>query len=292
MKKRRLFAIIDNRSFDLGSREAGSLAQSLPRACRGDKFRQGLLIASAILLTSVSQGQEWTRFRGPNGQGIPVFSCESKKADTIPIKWRDADYNWKVTLPGAGHSSPVLWKDKVFITSGDQKDARGILLALQVSDGKVLWQREYTLPAYRMNKQNSYAAATPAVDADHIYTLWPTWAARRSSLVARVTGHGRRVTYLWVARRSSLVARVTGHGRRVTYLQAARRLSLKTSSILDIRYSILDTSEHRASSIQHPGSSQLIVRPARHAGNWTEKLAPKPPTRHPVFTHWQQAQHS
>jgi len=124
-------------------------------------------MASAILLASVSYGQEWTRFRGPNGQGI-------SHADTIPIKWTEKDYNWKVTLPGAGHSSPVLWADKVFITSGDQKAGRGILLALQVSDGRVLWQREYVLSAYKMNRQNSYATATPAVDADHIYALWPT----------------------------------------------------------------------------------------------------------------------
>jgi len=131
------------------------------------RFPQGILVASTILLASVSQGQEWTRFRGPNGQGI-------SHADTIPIKWTEKDYNWKVTLPGAGHSSPVLWKDKVFITSGDQKAGLGILLALQVSDGKVLWQKQYSLTAYSMNRQNSYATATPAVDADHIYTLWPT----------------------------------------------------------------------------------------------------------------------
>ncbi|MFQ6034262.1 MAG: PQQ-binding-like beta-propeller repeat protein [Sedimentisphaerales bacterium] len=178
MKKRRWFAITDNR------------------------FAQGLLMALTILLASVSQGQEWTRFRGPNGQGIPLFSCppprltpllpseegkgagagKSKKADTIPVKWTEKDYNWKVKLPGGGHSSPVIWQDKVFVTSGDQKAGRGILLALRVSDGKALWQKEYTLTTYHINKLNSYATATPAVDADHIYTLWAT--AKQTLLVA------------------------------------------------------------------------------------------------------------
>jgi len=132
-----------------------------------NRFLQGLLMVSAILLTSVSQGQEWTRFRGPNGQGI-------SHVDTIPIKWNEEDYNWKVKLPGGGHSSPALWANKVFITSENREANLGILLALRVSDGKVLWQKEYALTSYRMHKFNSYATATPVVDADHVYVLWLT----------------------------------------------------------------------------------------------------------------------
>ena len=123
-----------------------------------------LLSASGILLASVSQGQEWTRFRGPNGQGI-------SGAKTIPVKWTQNDYNWKVKLLGGGHSSPVLWRDKVFVTCAGQ-NAGGVLVALRVSDGSPLWQKGYPLTPYRMNKRNSYGAVTPAVDSDHIYTLW------------------------------------------------------------------------------------------------------------------------
>jgi len=53
-----------------------------------------------ILLTYPANGQQWTRFRGPNGQGI-------SDAKTIPVKWIEKDYNWKVKLPGGGHGSPV-----------------------------------------------------------------------------------------------------------------------------------------------------------------------------------------
>jgi len=131
------------------------------------QFLKVFLVAFPILLTSVTQGQEWTRYRGPNGQGI-------SHAKNIPVKWTEKDYNWKVNLPGGGHSSPVLWEDKVFITSGDQKTGHGFLLALRVSDGKILWQKQYSLTTYRMNPRNSYATATPVVDADHVYALWPT----------------------------------------------------------------------------------------------------------------------
>ena len=131
----------------------------------GKQFMQVFLAALAILWASVSQGQEWTRFRGPNGQGV-------SDAKTIPVKWTEKDYNWKVELPGGGHSSPVLWGEKLFVTSGDQKVGHGVLLALRVSDGSVLWQKQYTPTVYRMNKLNSYATATPAVDEDRIYVLW------------------------------------------------------------------------------------------------------------------------
>ena len=131
------------------------------------RISECFVVIFAFLLVSVAQGQEWPRFRGPNGQGI-------SNAVTIPIKWTEKDYNWKVELPVIGHSSPVVWGEKVFITSGNQKDGRGMLLALSVSDGGVLWQKEYALTKYRMNSSNSYATATPAVDGDHIYVLWAT----------------------------------------------------------------------------------------------------------------------
>jgi outer membrane protein assembly factor BamB len=132
-----------------------------------NQILQSLMAGFTVLLTPAVQGQEWTRFRGPNGQGI-------SHAKTIPVKWTQDDYNWKISLPGGGHSSPVVWDNKVFVTSGDQKTAHGILLALRVSDGTVLWHKQYALTPYRMNKLNSYATATPVVDADHVYALWTT----------------------------------------------------------------------------------------------------------------------
>jgi outer membrane protein assembly factor BamB len=141
----------------------------------GEQMWKGFLPAVVILIASALHGQEWTGFRGPAGQGI-------SQAKTIPIKWTDNDCAWKVELPGTGHSSPVVWGNKVFVTSGDQKAALGILLALSASDGQVLWQKQYKLPSYSMNRLNSYATATPAVDADYVYVLWPT--SKETILVA------------------------------------------------------------------------------------------------------------
>lgn len=147
------------------------------------RFLEGLLVALVGLCASVSHGQEWTRFRGPNGQGI-------SSAQTIPVKWTEKDYNWKVKLPGGGHSSPVVWNDKVFITSGDEKTNCGTILALNVSDGQVLWQKAYTLGSYRINQLNSYATTTPAVDANHVYVLWP---ASNETILAALDHFGNEV---------------------------------------------------------------------------------------------------
>jgi len=118
-----------------------------------------------VILASVSQGQQWTRFRGPNGQGI-------SDTKTIPVKWTEKDYNWKTELPGGGHSSPVLRGEKLFVTSGDKQGEKSMLLAINASDGTVLWQKEYSLSKYRPNKLNSFASATPAVDAESVYVLF------------------------------------------------------------------------------------------------------------------------
>jgi outer membrane protein assembly factor BamB len=134
-----------------------------------------MVLGLVVLFASVSAAQEWTRFRGPNGQGI-------SRCKTIPVKWTQDDYNWKIKLPGGGHSSPVLWGDTVFVTCGDGETGGGVLLALRASDGGTLWRQDCAMGTYRMNKLNSYATATPAVDSDHVYTLWP--AAEKIILAA------------------------------------------------------------------------------------------------------------
>ncbi len=112
--------------------------------------------------------QEWTRFRGPNGQG------QYDAADTIPIEWTEADYNWKKELPGVGNSSPVIWKDKVFLLSSDAESGMRYVLCLSIANGQILWRREYPSSTHHIHKFNSYASSTPAVDDKHVYVAWAT----------------------------------------------------------------------------------------------------------------------
>jgi outer membrane protein assembly factor BamB len=114
----------------------------------------------ALVLTGTAQ--EWTRFRGPNGSGL-------SDAKTIPTKWSATDFNWKVVLPGAGHSSPVLWGDKVFVTSCDEKAGKFLVLCLKAGDGSTFWKKEFPLIPSEKHNLNSFASSTPTVDADRVY---------------------------------------------------------------------------------------------------------------------------
>src|SRR4029450_12552080 len=77
------------------------------------QFTIGLLLSLATLTTvSVSAGpSEWPQFRGPNGSGIAEQS-------SLPEKWSTtANVAWAIEVPGRGWSSPIVWRDRVFLTS-------------------------------------------------------------------------------------------------------------------------------------------------------------------------------
>jgi outer membrane protein assembly factor BamB len=119
-------------------------------------------ILTVLALPALTSGQEWTRFRGPNGSGISA-------SKTIPTVWTDQDINWKAPLPGPGHSSPVLWGDKVFLTTGDAGTNRLRVLCLSAGQGQVLWQEALPLTSYHRHPFNTVASGTPAVDEHRVY---------------------------------------------------------------------------------------------------------------------------
>jgi outer membrane protein assembly factor BamB len=112
-------------------------------------------------------GQEWTRFRGPNGSG-------QSDAAGIPATWTTKDYHWRVKLPGIGHSSPVIWGNRIFVTCAVEEAATRIIRCLDTSDGGLIWKKQFESTTYKKSPLNAYAAATPAVDKDHVYLNWTT----------------------------------------------------------------------------------------------------------------------
>ena len=121
----------------------------------------------ALTLTISVHAQEWSRFRGPNGTGI-------SDATTIPTAWTDKDFLWNVPIPGIGHSSPVVWGDKVFVTSAEKMSGKRLVLCLDATTGKTRWQKEFDASSYKTHQRNSIASSTPAVDADYVYVAWAT----------------------------------------------------------------------------------------------------------------------
>lgn len=124
-------------------------------------------LVASVWISADSRAQEWTRFRGPNGSGV-------SQAKGIPAQWTDADYNWKIKLPGVGHSSPVLWGDKLFLLSADPDDATRHMLCYDAATGEKRWQRDFASASHHLHLRNSYASCTPAVDAERVYVAWST----------------------------------------------------------------------------------------------------------------------
>ena len=130
-------------------------------------FLSAVIPGGAVPARAGEEKGRWGRFRGPNGAGIST-------ATTIPVTWTDKDYNWTVRLPGVSYASPVVWAGRIFVTSGDRGTARRTVFCLDAGSGKTLWQRHYKSTTFRYHRDNSYAAATPAVDAERLYVTWTT----------------------------------------------------------------------------------------------------------------------
>jgi outer membrane protein assembly factor BamB len=141
------------------------------------RFRALALIAPAALLAEDS----WPRFRGQDGNGI-------SSATNLPIRWSETDIRWKAPLPGKGHSSPVIWKDRVFVTSGDVANADRHIICLAATNGSTIWKKKYESRTFQQNRENSFGSTTPTVDASGLYVSWTTPEA---ITVAALTLDGR-----------------------------------------------------------------------------------------------------
>ena len=120
-----------------------------------------------FLLPGFLHAQEWTRFHGPNGTGF-------SGTKGIPVEWTSSDYAWALDLPGQGHSSPVLWGNKLFTTCADHSKAVQYFLCIDSRNGETIWKKTYRSRNYRIHRFNSYASSTPAVDAGHVVFTWTT----------------------------------------------------------------------------------------------------------------------
>jgi len=109
----------------------------------------------------------WPRWRGPSGQGLVEGSG-------YPDTW-SATQNvaWKTPVPGQGNSSPIVWGDRIFVTTSQQGGRRLSLLAYRRSDGALLWEK--FAPEGRTQSahfKNGHASATPITDGERVYVFF------------------------------------------------------------------------------------------------------------------------
>jgi len=161
-----------------------------------------VLIASTLYSVAVESSESanhWPQWRGPAMTGVAPNS-------NPPAEWsEEKNIKWKVDLPGYGHSSPIVWEDKIFVltainTEGADRveepeveeesgeggrrgrrrgvDPKGVydfaVLALNRKDGSVVWQKSASkqLPHEGTHRDGSWASCSPVTDGTHLFAFF------------------------------------------------------------------------------------------------------------------------
>ncbi len=106
----------------------------------------------------------WSRWRGPSGQG---FVAPGKYANT----WSPTtNIKWRVPIPGAGNSSPIVWADRLYVTTAQEGGSKLSLMAYARADGRQLWETFVPQEGVEhVHQKNGHASATPVTDGQMIY---------------------------------------------------------------------------------------------------------------------------
>ncbi|MGE0761368.1 MAG: PQQ-binding-like beta-propeller repeat protein [Pirellulaceae bacterium] len=135
-----------------------------------------LAMVGALLSASIVSGNDRStmpaRWPGFLGVGASALAPES-----LPLEWSPStNIAWQVQLVGTGQSSPVIWDDRVFVTSIDgtmKQDCH--VTAISLADGARLWDyKTESAQTVRSNYFQSRSAPTPAVDANGVYSFFET----------------------------------------------------------------------------------------------------------------------
>jgi len=145
-----------------------------------------MLLPLALLCSlpaPISGPDDWCGWRGPHGDGTAPGSP--------PIEWsEEKNVRWRADLPGAGLSSPIVWGERVFVTTAvptgkkragavnevfrqpyELEEQEFVVLAFARADGKELWRKRVNqaFPHEPTHPTNTYATPTPATDGERVY---------------------------------------------------------------------------------------------------------------------------
>ena len=150
------------------------------------------IVGAMLLAGAATTAANWSSFRGESARGVGT--------GTPPVTWDLAtgtNVAWKTAIPGLGHSSPIVWGDRVYVTTAvatrgtetalvtgtmevvghemarDMSEHEWRLYALDRATGKILWQQaaRRTAPSSQRHRKASHASATPATDGKYIVAM-------------------------------------------------------------------------------------------------------------------------
>ena len=145
----------------------------------------GAPAATVVMVPVEGEGAKyWTRWRGPSGQGQVAGT---NYTDT----WSDKErVTWRTRVPGVGHSSPIVWRDQIFLTTASEDGSRVSMLSYRRSDGKLLW--ETAVPSTGVEHvygKNSRASATPTTDGQLVYASFGTHGLAAFDFSGKIVWH-------------------------------------------------------------------------------------------------------
>ena len=130
-----------------------------------------LVFFVASLSALPGAAENWPHWRGPRFDGT---STETG----LPTTWsRDNNVRWRLPLPGPAGATPVVWGERVFLTSTDKGSDAVLVLAVSRS-GKELWRREVDRGSQRVPPrfalETTLASPSPVTDGEHLWALFGT----------------------------------------------------------------------------------------------------------------------
>jgi len=149
-----------------------------------------VIVVTCLLFTSVVYTQEnWPQFRGPNAGVV--------EDGVLPTRWSTTEnVAWVIDIPGRAWSSPIVWGDKVFVTSAvggtdaedpkkglylggnrdkpSEKTHRWMVYCIDFDSGKILWEKlaHQAVPEHSLHIKNTYASETPVTDGQRMYAYF------------------------------------------------------------------------------------------------------------------------
>lgn len=127
-------------------------------------------VVSAAALVAPAAEANWPQWRGPSSQG---YSDDQR----VPLAW-DEKQNllWKADLPGRGNSTPIVWGERIFLTSASNDGNERYVLCLQAADGKIIWQQTASkgVTPGKTHAWNGFASSSCATDGTHVYAFFGT----------------------------------------------------------------------------------------------------------------------
>ncbi len=151
----------------------------------------GLCLVLVLLMSNPGAGQNWPSFRGPFASGVA-------QGYKTPSRWnvsQSQNILWKTPIPGLGHSSPVVWEDRVFVTTAIQQQGESSLKVGMYGDvesitetepfswhlycvdrnsGSILWDRQAYegKPKIKRHPKSSHANATPCTNGSCVVAFF------------------------------------------------------------------------------------------------------------------------